>query len=103
MVQLTKIQAQKKALLEKLEQLKVREQRAKALEQTRISAAQRRQDTRRKVLLGAWALSKMERDAEFKATHMAEISTFMVRETDRALFGLPGGTKRPAREAKAEP
>lgn len=98
MAQLTKIQEQKKALLEKLEQLKVKEQKAKALEQSRVSATQRRQDTRRKVLLGAWALSKIERDADFKAAHMAEISTFMVRETDRALFGLPGGTKRPSRK-----
>ena len=52
------------------------------------------------MLLGAWAMSKMERDAEFKAAHLSEISTFMVRETDRALFGLPGGTKRPSRKAE---
>ncbi len=102
MVQLTKIQAQKKALLEKLEQLKVKEQKAKALEQARTSATQRRQDTRRKVLLGAWALSKMERDAAFKAAHMADISTFMVRENDRALFGLPGGTPT-ASKKRAKP
>lgn len=101
MAQLTKIQAQKKALLEKLEQLKVREQKAKALEQSRLSATQRRQDTRRKVLLGAWALSKMERDPGFKAAHMSEISTFLVRQNDRALFGLSGGTG-PLREPKSK-
>src|ERR1700735_1373252 len=58
-------------------------------EQNKLSAGKRREDTRRKVLAGAAVLECAKRDNDFAKRLDAELKAFLVRDTDRALFGLP--------------
>jgi hypothetical protein len=46
-------------------------------------------DTRRKTLAGAVALEWASRNTEFSITLMAELTHFVARDADRALFRLP--------------
>ena len=58
-------------------------------EQNKLRAGERKSDTRRKVLAGATVLEWAKRDNEFSSRLMAELKAFLVRDDDRALFGLP--------------
>jgi hypothetical protein len=58
------------------------------MEQGKLRATERKIDTRRKVLMGAWALEKAARDKDFAAMAMGELRNFLVRDDDRALFGF---------------
>jgi hypothetical protein len=58
-------------------------------EQNKLKAGERKSDTRRKVLAGATVLEWAKRDNEFSSRLMAELRIFLVRDDDRALFGLP--------------
>ena len=58
-------------------------------EELKLRASERKSDTRRKVLAGAAALEWAKRDNEFSSRLMAELKSFLVRDADRALFGLP--------------
>ena len=58
-------------------------------EQNKQRAGERKSDTRRKVLAGATVLEWAKRDTEFSSRLMAELKRFLVRDDDRALFGLP--------------
>lgn len=58
-------------------------------EQNKLRAGERSSDTRRKVLAGAAVLQWAAKDNDFSAKLMAELKTFLVRDADRALFGLP--------------
>lgn len=72
----------------KLEQLKARKQALEARQNTRLKGEERRRDTRRKVLLGAMLLEQMQRDENVQRNLSAQLDAFLVREQDRALFGL---------------
>ena len=58
-------------------------------EQNKLRASERKNDTRRKVLAGATVLQWATRDGEFSAKLILELGRFLVRDADRALFGLP--------------
>ncbi len=58
-------------------------------EQNKLRGGERKNDTRRKVLAGAAVLEWAAKDNEFSAQLMAELKAFLVRDADRALFGLP--------------
>jgi hypothetical protein len=58
------------------------------LEENKLRASERKRETRRKVLAGAAVLEWAKRDSEFSARLMIELKTFLVRDDDRALFGL---------------
>jgi len=58
-------------------------------EQNKQRAGERKSDTRRKVLAGATVLEWAKRDSEFSSRLVAELKRFLVRDDDRALFGLP--------------
>ena len=58
------------------------------LEQNKLRTDERRSDTRRKILAGATVLHWASRDNEFSTRLMAELKAFLVRDVDRALFGL---------------
>lgn len=69
----------------------------------RLSHASRQEDTRRKILAGAWALRRAEASAEFSAMMLGDLDRiWLTRDDDRALFGLPPLTpeEKAAREAK---
>jgi hypothetical protein len=57
-------------------------------EQNKQRASERKSDTRRKVLAGATVLEWAKKDSEFSSRLMAELKAFLVRDADRALFGL---------------
>jgi len=73
----------------KLEQLKARRQRIDARLQYLVSKQARRADTRRKILVGAIILAKVERgDMDEKALR-AMLDKALTRADDRELYGLP--------------
>lgn len=58
-------------------------------EQRKLREAEHKRDTHRKVLQGACVEEWARRDSEFAARLMTELKAFLVRDGDRALFGLP--------------
>ena len=54
----------------------------------RAKEKERKLDTRRRILLGAWVLEKMKRDEAFAATVRRELDRFLKRDADRAAFGM---------------
>ena len=63
---MTKLDDRIETLQERLQQLKVRQQRAKARETALASRRARKDDTRRKILVGAILLAKVEQGAELR-------------------------------------
>jgi hypothetical protein len=83
------------------------DERKKALK-ARLGKQERREDTRRKVLLGALVLHRLEhsRDVEFTRRLgewlARELPGFLTRDGDKALFGdLIGDPSKPADGARA--
>jgi hypothetical protein len=72
-------------LIERRKQLDARIRR----EQNRQSAKQRKIDTRRKILAGAWVLDEAEKRPDFKKFVYQRLDRFLTRKTDREVFGLP--------------
>jgi hypothetical protein len=73
-----------KELIEKRNAVNARIKR----EQNKLNASERRSDKRRKILAGAAILEWAKRDGEFSSRLMTELKAFLVRDDDRALFGL---------------
>ena len=78
-----KIEAQ----LEKLKQLKAQKQAIEARERTKQKEQQRKDDTRRKILLGSYLIKKMQNEAN-KEKILAELNEYLTEERDRKLFNL---------------
>jgi len=78
-----KIEAQ----LEKLKQLKAQKQAIEAREKTKQKEQERKDDTRRKILLGSYLIKKMQNEAN-KEKILAELNEYLTEERDRNLFGL---------------
>ena len=64
---------------ERLRQLKAQKQAIAAREKKKVSDQQRKDDTRRKILLGAWALNKLKNDESFKQK-LADFEQFLNTE-----------------------
>ena len=79
-----KIEAQ----LEKLKQLKAQKQAIEARERTKQKEQQRKDDTRRKILLGSYLIKKMQNEAN-KEKILAELNEYLTENRDRQLFELP--------------
>jgi len=79
-----KIEAQ----LEKLKQLKAQKQAIEARERTKQKEQQRKDDTRRKILLGSYLIKKMQNEAN-KEKILAELNDYLTENRDRQLFDLP--------------
>ena len=78
--------AQANALLQKLE----------AQARSKASGENRKLDTRRKVLLGAYTLAKMQKSDEFREQATVDLDGYLFRDADRALFDLPPLPPKPA-------
>jgi len=74
-----------KRLEEKRAQINAEIQRVRAREQKE----ERKRDTRRKVLVGAMILSKVDSGDWPEDRLMAAMNTYLDRDHDRELFGLP--------------
>ncbi len=75
-------------LEEKLRQLKAREQAVEARRRVLESRRARKADTRRKILVGAIVLAKVERGEIPEADLRRWLDAALSREDDRALFGF---------------
>lgn len=87
-VALEKIEATIQAHRKKLEQLKAKKIAIESRQKIRQKQGERKQDTRRKILIGALILEKMEKDEELKQKVTKELDQFLTRKTDRELFAL---------------
>ena len=85
---LVEIEAKRKEIAEKLK-LKDK-QLADKMSQLKVvvNREERKLDTRRKVLLGALMMELRKEDPAFDARVTDRLKTFLVRDIDRAAFGL---------------
>jgi thiamine pyrophosphate-dependent acetolactate synthase large subunit-like protein len=74
--------------LEKLKQLKAQKQAIEAREKTKKKEQERKDDTRRKILLGSYLIKKMQNEAN-KEKILAELNEYLTEDRDRQLFDLP--------------
>ena len=72
---------------ERLKQLKAQKQAVLAREKKKISDQQRKEDTRRKILLGSLMLKKMEDEIENQKI-LSELNEYLKEKRDRDLFNL---------------
>jgi hypothetical protein len=72
----------------KLRQLKAREQAVEARRRTLESRRERKADTRRKILVGAIVLARVERGDLPEAELRQWLEAALTRVDDRALFGM---------------
>ena len=76
----------------KLETLKAKkeqiEARIKNLE-SKENLKQKKQDTRRKILIGAMVMEQMKKNEEAKKKILASLEGFLTRPMDREMFDLP--------------
>jgi len=85
---MTKRATQISQLEERLRQLKAREQAVEARRRTLESRRLRKDDTRRKILVGAVVMARVERGEIPEAELRRWLDQALVREDDRALFQL---------------
>jgi len=77
-----------KTAQEKLKQTKALKQKQDAKKRAEIAKAQRSADTRRKILVGAAILAKVERGEWPKDKMLAMMDEVLTRADDRTLFDL---------------
>ncbi len=75
-------------LEEKLRQLRAREQAVGARQRTLESRRKRKDDTRRKILVGAIVLAKVEQGELDSAQLRRWLDGALTRDDDRQLFGI---------------
>ena len=85
-------------LLKKREELSAQIQKIRAREATQ----KRKEDTRRKILLGALVMEMIEKGELERDKIWKRLDGFLTREIDRNLFELPVLEKRKAGEVKRE-
>ena len=74
---------------EKLKQLKARKQAAENRQKAKVKEQERRDDTRRKILVGAEVLKRGKNHPDQHAKIIAMMDDCLIRDDDRLLFGLP--------------
>ena len=77
-----------KAQEEKLKQLKAQRQAALAREKAKEKEKARKDDTRRKILIGSCMLKITEEDEQARAKLIAQMDRYLRDERDRKLFNL---------------
>jgi hypothetical protein len=83
-----KITERIESLEERLKRLKAKQQQIEARKRTVASRRARREDTRRKILVGAIVLAKVDQGVIEESTLRAWLKGALKRPDDRALFGL---------------
>lgn len=73
----------------KLAELKALKARQDAKRKVEEGKEKRRLDNKKKILLGAYLLDRMERESGFQDKVMPRLNEFLVRPADREIFGLP--------------
>ena len=80
--------AQSKQRIENLEKKIKRLRARKAAEETKLKRQAKKEDTRRKILIGAYYLNEAEKN-DTVAELYRRMDGFLIRDNDRELFGLP--------------
>jgi hypothetical protein len=83
-----KLDEQISTLEEKLKQLKLKHQRTEARRKAIETKRERKADTRRKILIGAVVLAKIEQKVMDEKLLREWLDQALTRNDDRALFGL---------------
>jgi len=83
----------------KLKQLKSKQQRIDARARALASRRARQDETRRKILIGATVLARVDRDVLDHAELQAWLNVHLTRDDDRALFDLPPMSNSAPKEA----
>jgi hypothetical protein len=78
-------------LEQRLKALKARHQQSEARRRTFQSRRERREETRRKILVGAIVLAKVDQGVLEESVLRRWLDGALTREDDRALFGLSMG------------
>ncbi|RZK17025.1 MAG: mobilization protein [Pedobacter sp.] len=84
-----KLEASIEAQAKKLAELKAKKAKIDARGRYKEKAEERKKETRRLVLLGAFLKSRMDASEETKAKNMTGLDGFLKRPEERALFDLP--------------
>ncbi|MDM0037323.1 mobilization protein [Variovorax sp. J22P271] len=87
----------------KLAELKALKARADARKKAEDGKEKRRLDNKKKILLGAYLLDRMERDAKSSQKVLEGLDGFLTRPADRAVFGLPAPQPSPTSSASGAP
>lgn len=88
---LAKLEEQRARINAEIQRVRAREQQQK-----------RKDGTRRKVLVGAWMLGKVE-SGEWPEQKLVEaMDNYLERDHDRALFGLPTKQEKPQEHGQPE-
>jgi hypothetical protein len=89
-------------LSQKLNQLKAQKLQADALERARAAAANRKAETRRKILVGAFVLDQLGSDGVSQLKIQGRrLEEWLTKSDDRMLFGLHPPASGPAPVAQA--
>ena len=84
-----KLQATIDAQHKRLMDLKATKAKLEARERSRLKVDERKKETRRLVLLGAFLKSRMEASDETRLKTISGLDRFLQRTDERALFDLP--------------
>lgn len=76
LTQLEKLKKQKEILDARIQQ-----------EESRFKVKERKEDTRRKILIGAFMMEKLKKEEKFDSM-IDELNGFLTRNSDRKLFGM---------------
>ena len=80
-------------LEERLKQLRTRQTRLEARKRALASRRARKDDTRRKILIGAVVQAKVDQGVLEEAVLRGWLDAALTRADDRALFDLPDGNR----------
>jgi hypothetical protein len=83
-----KLQATIDAQHKRLIDLKAAKAKLEARERSRLKVDERKKETRRLVLLGAFLKSRMDRSEEMRVKTLSGLDGFLHRADERELFGL---------------
>lgn len=85
----TRIDAAVEKLKAQLKQAELRQKQQRALERIAANKRAKAQETRRKILLGAFTDHLLKTDAQFAPIYMKFAADYFKRDDDRELIGLP--------------
>lgn len=73
-----------------MDSISKRQQKINSLEQelAKSQNKSRKEDTRRKILIGAMILGKMQNNPQLERQILSDLDDFLARENDRKLFNL---------------
>lgn len=97
-----KLDEQISTLQQRLNQLKLRQQRVDARRRAIAAGRERKADTRRKILVGGIVLEKLQSGEMERQRMTAWLDAALTRASDRALFDLPGLSAGQTAERAAE-